>query len=66
MKTAPIPDYWSTEEALAIVEFLDALREHIWARYGRRIHDYQAENYVTQEQHSQPDLFDPGDPADPF
>lgn len=66
MKTALIPDYWSTEEALAIVEFLDALREHIWNRYGLRIHDFQAENYVTQEHHSQPDLFDPGDPADPF
>ena len=66
MKTALIPDYWSTEEALAIVEFLDALREHIWNRYGLRIHDFQAENYATQEHHAQPDLFDPGDPADPF
>ena len=62
MKTAPIPDYWSTEEALAIVDFLDALREHIWSRYGLRIHDFQADNYVTREHHSQPDLFDPADP----
>lgn len=66
MKTALIPDYWSTEEALAIVDFLDDLREHIWERYGLRIQDFQAENYVTHANHDQPDLFDPGDPLDPF
>ena len=36
------------------------------ARYGLRIQDFQAEHYVTQERHAQPDLFDPGDPIDPF
>ncbi|WP_295458962.1 hypothetical protein [uncultured Thiodictyon sp.] len=66
MKTTLIPDYWSTEEALAIVDFLDDLREHIWARYGLRIQDFQAENYVSQANHAQRDLFDPGEPIDPF
>lgn len=66
MKTALIPEYWSTEEALAIVDFLDCLHEHIWARYGLRIQNFQAENDVSQESHTQRDLFDPGDPADPF
>jgi hypothetical protein len=66
MKTALIPAYWSTEEALAIVDFLDDLRELIWARYGLRIQDFQAEHDVTQANHAQRDLFDPGDPIDPF
>ena len=66
MKTVLIPAYWSTEEALAIVDFLDDLREHIWARYGLRIQDVHAKHHVTQANHAQRDLFDPGDPIDPF
>jgi hypothetical protein len=66
MKTTLIPDYWSTEEALAIVDFLDDLREHLWARYGLRIQDFQAEHDVTQANQDQSELFDPGDPIDPF
>jgi hypothetical protein len=66
MKTALIPEYWSTEEALAIVDFLDRLHEHIWAHYGLRIQDFHAEHDVIQEHHAQCDLFDPGDPIDPF
>ncbi len=65
MTTSLIPPYWSTEEALAVVDFLDQLREHIWARYGLRIQEFQAEHYVTLEHTDQGDLFDPGDPM-PF
>jgi len=65
MTTSLIPPYWSTEEALAVVDFLDQLREHIWARYGLRIQEFQGEHYVTLENTSQGDLFDPGDPM-PF
>ena len=32
-----IPTYWTPEEALAIFELLDDLREQIWAIYGVRI-----------------------------
>jgi len=49
-----------------MVDFLDDLRELIWARYGLRIQDFQAEHDVTQANHAQRDLFDPGDPIDPF
>jgi uncharacterized protein YktA (UPF0223 family) len=62
MKTAPIPESWSNEEALAFVDFLDGLHEHIWARYGLRIQDFQTEHEVSQENHAQRDLFDPADP----
>ena len=28
-----IPDDWSPEQALAIYELLDALKEHVWQHY---------------------------------
>jgi hypothetical protein len=28
-----IPDYWSPREALAVYDFIDALRDEIWNRY---------------------------------
>ncbi len=31
--TPDIPDDWSPEQALAIYQFLDALRERVWDRY---------------------------------
>jgi hypothetical protein len=34
-----IPAYWTPEQALAIVELLDGLRELIWARYGLQLLD---------------------------
>jgi hypothetical protein len=34
-----IPAYWTSEQALAIVELLDGLRELIWARYGLQLLD---------------------------
>ena len=41
MTTPQIPDYWSPEEALAVFEFIDDLRERIWARYGLRIQEFE-------------------------
>ena len=38
-----IPAYWTPEQAFAVVELLDDLRDRIWAHYGvqsfRRIAD---------------------------
>lgn len=32
--TAPlIPDYWTAQEALAVYEFIDMIRDEIWSRY---------------------------------
>ena len=31
--TFTIPAYWTTEQALAVVELLDELRDRIWADY---------------------------------
>jgi hypothetical protein len=32
-----IPAYWTPDQALAVVELLDGLRELIWARYGLQL-----------------------------
>lgn len=34
-----IQDDWSTEQALAVVELLDDLREVIWNRYQLQLHE---------------------------
>jgi hypothetical protein len=37
--TFTIPDYWTPEQAHAIVEFIGDLRESIWAHYGQQLID---------------------------
>jgi hypothetical protein len=32
-----LPTHWSPEQAVAVFERLDELREHVWARYGLQI-----------------------------
>ena len=32
-----LPTHWTPEQAVAVFEILDELREHIWARYGVQI-----------------------------
>jgi hypothetical protein len=56
-----IPTYWTPEQALAVVELLDGLRELIWDRYGMQMFDeLRKENSPRRS-----DLFD--DPDDrPF
>jgi hypothetical protein len=38
-----IPAYWSAEQALAVFELLDDLRDKIWAHYGLRLQQQLAE-----------------------
>jgi len=37
MITSLIPDHWSAHEALAVFEFIDAIREEVLARYEMQI-----------------------------
>lgn len=37
MTTPIVSDDWTAREALAVYEFIDAMREEIWARYERQI-----------------------------
>jgi hypothetical protein len=32
-----LPDYWTPEQALAVVEFIGDLREAIWAHYREQL-----------------------------
>ncbi|MCP4993997.1 MAG: hypothetical protein GY934_09480 [Gammaproteobacteria bacterium] len=45
MKPLIIPDYWTAEEALAVYDFIDAIRDEIWSRYEMQLIDIiQKEN----------------------
>ncbi len=39
MKPLVIPDYWTAEEALAVYDFIDAIRDEIWSRYEIQLID---------------------------
>jgi hypothetical protein len=56
-----LPDDWTPEQALAVVELLDDLRERIWAHYQIPLHDLVREQYGPTHD---PDLrnTDTGDP----
>jgi hypothetical protein len=53
-----IPDYWSAEQALAVFELLDTLRDQVWELYATRI---QQQWRLDCQDDFQPDLFDHGD-----
>ena len=40
-----IPAYWTPEQALAVVELRDDLRELIWAHYGMQVIDEAREQH---------------------
>ena len=42
-----IPDDWSPEQALAVVELLDDLREVIWGRYQLQLHELLRQQHCT-------------------
>jgi hypothetical protein len=53
-----IPAYWTPDEALAVVELLDDLRELIWAHYGMQVID-EARQHHQSGSDSQPDTISP-------
>lgn len=40
-----IPAYWTPEQAMAVVDLLDDLRERIWAHYQLQLIDLYREQY---------------------
>jgi hypothetical protein len=44
-----IPAYWPPEQALAVVELLDDLRELIWAHYGMQVIDEVREQHMPED-----------------
>ena len=67
MKTSPsstskaavpitVPTHWSPEQALAVLECLQALREAVWARYGPQAQQAWRDQLVPDQA---PPEFDP-------
>jgi hypothetical protein len=44
-----INERWSTEQAVAVVELLDDLREQIWRHYELQLYTYFREDRVTEK-----------------
>ena len=62
--TVVIPSTWTPEQALAVFELIDDLRDRLWSLHGRQIQDL-----LEQEQGSAPNnalRADPGDDAASF
>ena len=47
--TVEIPVTWTPEQALAVFELLDELREKIWTCYGSQMQDLMAEQQQYPE-----------------
>ena len=44
-----IPATWTPEQALAVFELLDEIRDKIWSRYGVRLQDLLREQQTSSE-----------------
>jgi hypothetical protein len=44
-----VDDTWTPEQALAVMELLNDLRDRVWTHYGLAIQDLLREQRVTQE-----------------
>jgi len=55
-----IPAYWTPEQALAVVELLEDLRDLIWSHYGAQLHEEHREQCGSSHQFDTP----PEDPDD--
>jgi len=59
-----LPEHWSPEQALAVFEIVDELRERLWHRYGGQIQQAMREQRSSDTPTAQLDI-DYGD-APPF
>lgn len=57
-----IPDDWTPEQAQAVFEVLDDLRERIWEHYALPLQERYRQQRMPDD--TAPPL--PGDPAEPF
>ena len=49
-----LPDDWSPEQALAVVELLDDLRERIWQHYQIPLHELLEEQREAERESAEP------------
>ena len=48
MTEIKIPDYWTPEQALAVVEFIDEIREAIFSQYQLQIMEQMRSERCTE------------------
>ncbi|WP_260296060.1 hypothetical protein [Sedimenticola hydrogenitrophicus] len=51
-----IPDYWTPEQALAVYELIDEIRDAIWSRYQISLIELMQEERVTTFEVNDDDL----------
>lgn len=54
-----VPLHWTPEQALAVFECLQAMRQALWVVYGSRVQQAWCEQLIPD---GQPPEFDPDDP----
>ena len=54
-----LPTHWSPEQALAVFECLQAMRESLWALYGPQLQQAWRDQLVRDQP---PPAFDPDEP----
>lgn len=54
-----VPAHWSPEQALAVFECLQALRQALWAAYGPQVQQAWRDQLMPE---GQPPEFDPDEP----
>jgi len=47
MKPLRIPDHWTPEQALAVYDLIDEIRDAIWRRYQTSLIELMQEDRVT-------------------
>ena len=54
-----VPAHWSAEQALAVFEYLHAMRQALWAAYGPQVQQAWREQLMPD---TRPPEFDPDEP----
>ena len=50
MKVTRLTTYWTLDEAAAVIDFLDRLRDALWETYGEQITRMNREDYDNRAQ----------------
>lgn len=61
MKVTPLRTYWETDDAYAVIAFLDELRDLLWESYGDQIIEMQQQATMHAHQNDDQLEFDFGD-----
>ena len=58
-KPRELPKHWTPEQALAVFEAVEFLRDDLWARYGPHIQQAWREQLLADEDATERDLHEP-------